>query len=70
MPTGRYENLLRRQQADLAVFTSDEAINISPEIDYENVQGLSSEIRERLKKIRPTNIVSALLPVLFTAGEC
>lgn len=61
VPTGRYDNLLRRQQADLAVFASDEGINISPEIDYENIQGLSSEIKERLKKIRPTNIVSTLL---------
>ena len=44
------------------MFASDEGINISPEIDYENIQGLSSEIKERLKKIRPTNIVSRLLP--------
>lgn len=56
--TGRYDNLLRRQQADLAVFASDEAIDISPEIDYECIQGLSNEIKERLKKIRPANIVS------------
>lgn len=56
--TGRYDSLLRRQQADLAVFASDEAIDISPEIDYECVQGLSNEIKERLKKIRPANIVS------------
>ena len=62
VPTGRYDNLLRRQQADLAVFASDEAIDISPEINYEYVQGLSSEIKERLKKIRPANIVSPLLP--------
>ena len=56
--TGRYDNLLRRQQADLAAFTSDEAIDISPETDYESIQGLSNEIKARLKKIRPPNIVS------------
>jgi len=58
LSTGRYDNLLRRQQADLAAFASDEAIDISSEIDYESVQGLSNEIKERLKKIRPANIVS------------
>ena len=68
VPTGRYDNLLRRQQADLAVFASDEAIDISPEINYEYVQGLSSEIKERLKKIRPANIVSPLLPVRFVGS--
>lgn len=65
VPTGRYDNLLRRQQADLAVFASDEAIGISPEIDYEYIQGLSSEIKERLKKIRPANIVGPLLPFIL-----
>jgi tRNA modifying enzyme MnmG/GidA C-terminal domain len=58
---------LRRQQADLAVFASDEAIGISPEIDYERVQGLSNEIKERLKRIRPASIVSPSLPFPF---EC
>lgn len=60
VPTGRYDNLLRRQQADLAAFASDEAIEISPEIDYDYIQGLSSEIKERLKRVRPANIVSPL----------
>lgn len=56
--TAHYDTLLRRQRADLAAFASDEAIDISPDIDYESVQGLSNEIKERLKKIRPANIVS------------
>jgi hypothetical protein len=67
VPTGRYDNLLRRQRADLAAFASDEAIDISTEIDYESVRGLSEEIKERLKKIRPASIVSSF--PLFDLGR-
>jgi tRNA uridine 5-carboxymethylaminomethyl modification enzyme len=62
--TGHYDSLLRRQQADLAAFASDEAIELPLEIDYESVQGLSSEIKERLQKIRPANMVRSSLALV------
>lgn len=36
----------------------DEMLTLDPQMDYAEVQGLSSEVRERLFKVRPTTIVS------------
>lgn len=36
----------------------DESLMLDPRIDYNAVTGLSSEARERLSVVRPTNIVS------------
>ena len=38
---------------------------LSPRLDYGNIMGLSSEVKERLGKLRPTSIVSIFLAVLF-----
>lgn len=54
----RYNPFLRRQEADLREFGTDESLNLDPHMDYNAVEGLSSELRERLRDSRPTNIVS------------
>ncbi|KAK0187365.1 hypothetical protein F5146DRAFT_1004287 [Armillaria mellea] len=54
---GRYQPFLARQQADLRDFMVDESLLLDPMMDYLTVKGLSSEIRERLFKVRPTTIV-------------
>ena len=53
-----YSSHLRRQAADLRVFMEDESLALDPHLDYSNVEGLSSEVRERLANVRPTSIVS------------
>ncbi|KAH8111651.1 glucose-inhibited division protein A subfamily [Phellopilus nigrolimitatus] len=56
---GLYEPFLARQEADLRVFLEDETLALSPRIDYSVIEGLSSEVRERLGYLRPTNIGAA-----------
>ena len=55
-----YSSHLRRQEADLKVFMEDESLALDPQLNYESVEGLSSEVRERLARVRPTSIVSAV----------
>ena len=54
-----YTSHMRRQAADLRVFMEDESLSLDPQLDYGSVEGISSEVRERLAKVRPTSIVSA-----------
>ncbi|KAI0654280.1 glucose-inhibited division protein A subfamily [Cubamyces menziesii] len=54
-----YRSHLRRQEADLRLFMEDETLALDPQLDYNTVQGLSSEVRERLSKVRPTSIGAA-----------
>ncbi|TCD61987.1 Mitochondrial Translation Optimization [Steccherinum ochraceum] len=56
---GRYNLHLRRQEADLRVFLDDENLALDPHIDYTSVEGLSSEVKERLAKVRPRSIGAA-----------
>lgn len=35
----------------------DEALLLDPQMDYASVRGLSSEVRERLYRVRPTTMV-------------
>lgn len=57
--TGRYHSYLARQQAELRNFTDEESLLLSPGMDYSVVQGLSSEEKERLGRVRPRNIGQA-----------
>ncbi|RPD53908.1 glucose-inhibited division protein A subfamily [Lentinus tigrinus ALCF2SS1-7] len=54
-----YRSHLRRQEADLKTFMEDESLALDPQLDYQSVEGLSSEIRERLARVRPTSIGAA-----------
>ena len=73
---GRYNSHLRRQEADLRKFMDDENLALDPQIDYNTINGLSSEVKERLFTVRPTSIVSVcyellrLLIDLYCAGSC
>jgi tRNA uridine 5-carboxymethylaminomethyl modification enzyme len=40
------------------MFMEDETLTLDPDMDYHAVQGLSAEVKERLSRVRPTNIVS------------
>ncbi|QRW10114.1 tRNA uridine 5-carboxymethylaminomethyl modification enzyme GidA [Ceratobasidium sp. AG-Ba] len=56
---GQYLHHLKRQAADVRAFTSDEMLVLDPGLDYDAVVGLSTEVRERLKKVRPGSIGAA-----------
>ncbi|TRM62673.1 glucose inhibited division protein A-domain-containing protein [Schizophyllum amplum] len=56
---GRYAHYIHRQQADLKEFMQDESFTLDPQMDYEAVDGLSSEVKEKLAKVRPTTIGAA-----------
>ena len=57
---GRYSPFLRRQESDLKVFLEDENLTLDPHMNYDLIEGLSSEVRERLMVARPTTFVSAV----------
>ncbi|KAG8693724.1 Mitochondrial Translation Optimization [Ceratobasidium sp. 394] len=58
-PKGQYLHHLKRQAADVRAFTSDELLLLDPALDYDAVVGLSTEVRERLKTVRPGSIGAA-----------
>ena len=55
-----YMGYLKRQSHDIIAFKKDEAISIPADIDYESFSGLSTEIKSKLKKIKPTTLGQAL----------
>ena len=55
-----YKGYLNRQQQDIDSFKKDEGIHIPRGINYELLNGLSNEIKSKLKKIRPSTLGQAL----------
>jgi len=60
-----YLPLLQRQDAEIAAFEKDESLGLPP-LDYAAVDGLSDEMRERLREIRPRTLGEAKRIVGFT----
>ncbi len=54
-----YEHYLKRQKQDIESFREDEKIYIPENFDYEKLQGLSNEAKEKLIKIRPRTLGQA-----------
>ena len=55
-----YSSYLKRQESDLQVFQKDAHMKIPLDLEYNKVQSLSNEVRQKLSEIRPTTIASAL----------
>ncbi|GAA0552567.1 tRNA uridine 5-carboxymethylaminomethyl modification enzyme [Rhizomicrobium palustre] len=55
----QYAGYLDRQEADIQAFRRDEALILPPELDYGAVNGLSTEVRQKLSTIRPATIGQA-----------
>lgn len=55
-----YENYLEKQNKDLEIFKRDENMKIPLDINYNQIQSLSLEVREKLTKYRPATIALAL----------
>ncbi len=66
---GRYAAYLERQEADLAAFRRDEALALSPALDYGAIPSLSHEAREALAASRPATLgAAARLPGVTPAA--
>lgn len=55
-----YAPYIKRQAADIALLRRDEALKIPENLNYNNIQSLSLEVREKLNQSRPSNIGAAL----------
>ncbi len=55
----KYSGYIDRQQQDIDRLQRHEAMVIPEDIDFDQVEGLSNEIRQKLGEIRPTNLARA-----------
>ncbi|MDI9349505.1 MAG: tRNA uridine-5-carboxymethylaminomethyl(34) synthesis enzyme MnmG [Candidatus Symbiobacter sp.] len=54
-----YATFLARQDEDIADFHQDESLALPPDLDFAAIGSLSTEIREKLTRIRPANLGAA-----------
>ena len=55
----KYDGYIRRQDRQVDRFAKLEGIRIPEDFDYDKVEGISTESREKLKAVRPTSIGQA-----------
>ena len=68
---GRYAGYLERQKEDMTAFRRDEALKLGERIDYNDVKGLSNEVRAKLQESRPATLgaaarISGVTPAALT----
>jgi tRNA uridine 5-carboxymethylaminomethyl modification enzyme len=56
---GRYAGYLKRQEADVVAFRRDEDLFLAPDLDYDRIAALSTEVRQKLKTARPATLGAA-----------
>ena len=54
-----YVNYLDRQRKDIDTIKKDERVLIPKDLDYNSIQGLSTELRVKLSRARPKNMLQA-----------
>ncbi len=54
-----YANYLDRQQRDIDLLRKDEKLEIPPEFEFEQIPGLSNELKAKLKAVRPASMAQA-----------
>ncbi len=69
---GRYAGYLDRQAADIRALRKDEALALPASLNYDGIGGLSTELRDKLQRIRPESIAAAgriagMTPAALTA---
>tara|TARA_B100000161_G_scaffold157246_1_gene112090 strand:- start:140 stop:487 length:348 start_codon:yes stop_codon:yes gene_type:complete len=55
-----YMGYLKRQERDIKSFKKDESVIIPNNINYENLSGLSNEVKSKLISIRPKTLGQAI----------
>ncbi|WP_417320850.1 tRNA uridine-5-carboxymethylaminomethyl(34) synthesis enzyme MnmG [Emcibacter sp.] len=66
-----YSGYLERQEADILAFRKDENLLLPIDLAYDHIDGLSNEIREKLKQARPATLgaagrISGVTPAALT----
>ncbi|MEM9717557.1 MAG: FAD-dependent oxidoreductase, partial [Pseudomonadota bacterium] len=54
-----YANYIERQRRDVEMLKRDEAHVIGPEFDFNDVDGLSNELKSKLSAVQPSNLAQA-----------
>jgi len=67
----KYAVYLDRQAADIAAFRRDETLELPDDIDYQRLNGLSSEVKQKLQAIKPRTVgqagrIDGITPVALT----
>ncbi len=55
-----YRGYLKKQKADILAFKRDENLIIPDSVNYDNLSGLSNEVKAKFKKIKPKTMGQAL----------
>ena len=55
-----YQGYLKKQNADILAFKRDEKLRIPDNVNYDNLSGLSNEVKSKFKQIRPQTMGQAL----------
>ena len=55
-----YRGYLKKQKADILAFKRDENLIIPEGINYNDLSGLSNEVKDKFKKIKPKTMGQAL----------
>jgi tRNA uridine 5-carboxymethylaminomethyl modification enzyme len=67
----KYEGYLQRQAEQVKRFEKNEQVLIPEQLDYQNLSGLSNEIKEKLRNVRPGSLgqasrISGVTPAAIT----
>ncbi len=70
--SGRYAGYMERQEADIIAFKKQESLHLPRDLAYDDVAGLSNEIRGKLSAARPATLgaaarISGVTPAALTA---
>jgi tRNA uridine 5-carboxymethylaminomethyl modification enzyme len=55
----KYQGYIERQEAQVARFKKLETKPLASDLDYDAIGGLSTEVREKLRAVRPTSLGQA-----------
>jgi tRNA uridine 5-carboxymethylaminomethyl modification enzyme len=64
----KYAGYIERQQAEIEKHRASEATLLPEDLDYSGVRGLSSEVREKLQRHRPSTLGQAGIPGVTPAA--
>ncbi|MDR3425216.1 MAG: tRNA uridine-5-carboxymethylaminomethyl(34) synthesis enzyme MnmG [Alphaproteobacteria bacterium] len=56
---GKYAGYIERQNSDIRAFRKDEALCLPPDLDVDAIGSLSTEIRQKLRQIKPETLGAA-----------
>ena len=54
-----YSGYMDQHEADIAAFRKDEALALPVDMDYDSIGSLSTEVRQKLKMVRPATLGAA-----------